>query len=311
VSGPVLVTGGAGFAGSHLIEHLSGRVPLVAWSRSTPRDPVAPLATWHRVDLLDRDRVRAEMARLKPARIFHCAGAPHVGASFHNTVEPLRNNVLTTHYLLDAVRRADVNCRVVITGSATVYAPSSTPLREDDDVCPASPYGLSKLAQEMVGLDTLADDGLEVIVTRSFNHTGPRQSASFVAPGFAQQIARIEGGVVPPVIQVGNIETVRDLTDVRDTVRAYALLMERGTPGTVYNVASGVRRSIRNVLYALTSRSQVPVEIVVDETRLRPQDTPAVVGDSSRLRHATGWEPSISFDRMIDDLLAYWRAQPA
>jgi GDP-4-dehydro-6-deoxy-D-mannose reductase len=312
VSGPVLVTGGAGFAGSHLIEHLAERVPLVAWSRSGPRDPVAPLATWARVDLLDRDRVRAEMARLKPARIFHCAGAPHVGASFHNRSEPLRNNVLATHYLLDAVRRAGVNCRVVITGSATVYAPSSTPLREDDEVRPASPYGLSKLAQEMVGLDTMADDGLEIIVTRSFNHTGPRQSASFAAPGFAEQIARIERGAAPPVIHVGNIETVRDLTDVRDTVRAYALLMERGTPGTVYNVASGVGRSIRDVLDALTGRSQVPVEIVVDETRLRPQDTPVVVGDSSRLRHATGWEPSISFDRMMDDLLAYWRGgQPA
>jgi GDP-4-dehydro-6-deoxy-D-mannose reductase len=310
VNGPVLVTGGAGFAGSHLIEHLAGKGPIVAWTRSDPPDVIAPLATWTRVDLLDRDRVRDEIARLRPGRIFHCAGAAHVGSSFHNTAEPLRNNVLATHYLLDAARRAGVACRVVITGSATVYAPSSSPLREDHDVRPTSPYGLSKLAQEQVGLDVLAEDALDVIVTRSFNHTGPRQRASFAAPGFAQQIAQIERGAVEPVIRVGNVDTVRDLTDVRDTVRAYALLMDRGTPGTVYNVSSGIARSIRDLLEAIVSRSRTRVDVVVESDRLRPQDNPVVVGDSSRLRAATGWEPAISFDRMIDDLLAYWRSQP-
>jgi GDP-4-dehydro-6-deoxy-D-mannose reductase len=250
------------------------------------------------------------MAKLRPGRIFHCAGAPHVGSSFHNTAEPLRSNALTTHYLLDAARRAGVACRVLITGSAMVYAPSASPLREDDAVRPTNPYGLSKLAQEQVGLDVLAGDGLEVVVTRSFNHTGPRQQASFAAPGFARQIALIERGAVEPVIRVGNVETIRDLTDVRDTVRAYALLMDRGTPGIVYNVASGIGRSIRSVLEAFVSRSKVPVEIVVDPDRLRPQDIPVLVGDPSRLRAATGWTPAVPFDRTIDDLLAYWRTQP-
>ena len=310
MSGPVLVTGGAGFAGSHLIDHLSGTVPIVAWTRSDPPHASAALATWTHVDLLDRDRVRDEIAKLRPGRIFHCAGAPHVGTSFHNTAEPLRSNALTTHYLLDAARRAGVACRVLITGSAMVYAPSPSPLTEDDTVRPTSPYGLSKLAQEQVGLDVLAGDGLEVVVTRSFNHTGPRQQASFAAPGFARQIAMIERGAIEPVIRVGNVETIRDLTDVRDTVRAYALLMDRGTPGTVYNVASGVGRTIRSVLEAFISRSKVPVEIVIDPDRLRPQDNPVVVGDPSRLRAATGWTPALPFDRTIDDLLAYWRTQP-
>jgi len=310
MSGPVLVTGGAGFAGSHLIEHLSGTVPIVAWTRSDPPPASAALATWTRVDLLDRDHVRDEMATLRPGCIFHCAGAPHVGTSFHNAAEPLRSNALTTHYVLDAARRAGVRCRMLITGSAMVYAPSSLPIGEDDAVRPTSPYGLSKLAQEQVGLSVLAGDGLDVIVTRSFNHTGPRQQPSFAAPGFARQIAMIERGAVEPVIRVGNVDTVRDLTDVRDTVRAYALLMERGTPGTVYNVASGVGRSIRSVLEAFVSRSKVPVEIVVDPDRLRPQDNPVLVGDPSRLRAATGWTPAVPFDRMIDDLLAYWRSRP-
>lgn len=311
MSSPVLVTGGAGFAGGHLIEHLSGpgraAGPIVAWARSDPPEAVAAMATWIRVDLLDRDHVRREIAQLRPQRIFHCAGAPHVGASFHNSAEPLRSNALATHYLLDAARRAGVACRVLVSGSATVYAPSSSPLREDDDVRPTSPYGLSKLAQEQVGLDVLAGDGLDVIVTRSFNHTGPRQEASFAAPGFARQIALIERGAVEPVLRVGNVDTIRDIMDVRDTVRAYALLMDRGRPGTVYNVASGVGQSIRRLLDALVSRSKVPVTIVVDADRLRPQDTPVLVGDPSRLHGATGWVPAISFDRMIDDLLAYWR----
>ena len=307
----MLVTGGAGFAGGHLIEHLSGTgkgaLPIVAWTRSDPPGAIAALATWAHVDLLDRDHVRREIARLRPERIFHCAGASHVGASFHNSAEPLRSNALATHYLLDAARRAGVVCRILIAGSATVYAPSSSPLREDDAIGPTSPYGLSKLAQEQVSLDVLAGDGLGVIVTRSFNHTGPRQQASFAAPGFARQIALIERGAREPVIRVGNVETIRDLTDVRDIVRAYALLMESGAPGTVYNVASGIGRSIRGLLDALVSRSKVPVEIVEDADRLRPQDTPVLVGDPSRLRGATGWAPAISFDRMIDDLLAYWR----
>ena len=310
MSGPVLVTGGGGFAGSHLIEHLAGHEPIVAWTRSDPPDAIAALATWTRLDLLDRDRVRHEIAQLRPSRIFHCAGASHVGASFRNTAEPLRGNALATHYLLDAARRAGVACRVLITGSAMVYAPSASPLREDDQVRPTNPYGLSKLAQEQVGLALLAEDGLEVIVTRSFNHTGPRQRASFAAPGFANQIALIERGAVEPVLRVGNVDTIRDLTDVRDTVRAYALLMDRGTPGTVYNVASGTGRSIRTILDAIVSRSRTPIDIVVDPHRLRQQDTPVVVGDPSRLRNATGWQPAISFERMIDDLVAYWRSQP-
>jgi GDP-4-dehydro-6-deoxy-D-mannose reductase len=197
---------------------------------------------------------------------------------------------------------------VLVTGSATVYAPSATPLREDDPLAPASPYAVSKLAQEQLAARGWTEDGIDVILTRPFNHTGPRQRPAFAAPGFARQIALIERGAIDPLIKVGNLDTARDLTDVRDVVRAYALLMERGTPGTVYNVASGIARSMRAVLDALVTRSRVPVRISVDPERLRPRDTPVIVGDASRLRTATGWAPAIAFDRMLDDLLEYWRA---
>jgi len=303
----VLVTGAAGFAGSHLIEHLAGRCDLSGWTRSGPPADIARLARWTRVDLLDRERVRTEILALRPTAVYHCAGAAHVADSWQDTALSLASNVLTTHYLLDALRRAGGASRVVIPGSATVYAVSASPLHEDSALAPASPYALSKLAQEQLGRRAVAEDGVDVILLRAFNHTGPRQSSTFAVSGMARQIAEIERGG-DPVIRVGNLDAQRDLTDVRDTVRAYALLMERGVAGTVYNVASGVARSMRAVLDALVERSRAPVEIALDPARLRPHDIPVLVGDPTRLRAATGWAPLIGFDRMLDDLLEYWRA---
>jgi GDP-4-dehydro-6-deoxy-D-mannose reductase len=311
VTGPVLVTGAAGFAGGHLLELLAGQGPVTAFSRSAPAPALAPLATWFHVDLLDRDAVQRAIDDIRPQRIFHCAGAPHIATSWKDTAHALRANVLTTHHLFEAVRRAKLRCRVLVTGSAAVYAPSADRLREDDVLRPVSPYGVSKLAQEQLSLLAGAETGVDVIVTRSFNHTGPRQAADFAAPAMARQVALIERGAAPPVLHVGNLDPVRDITDVRDMVRAYAALMERGTPGSVYNVGSGIGRSIRAVVDALLSRSAIPVEFRVDPARLRPHDTPVVVGNPDKLREATGWEPAIPFERMIDDLLAHWRTRTA
>jgi GDP-4-dehydro-6-deoxy-D-mannose reductase len=279
----------------------------VAWARSAPPDAIAEMARWEQVDLLDRDRVRTAIRNLKPAVIYHCAGLPHVAESWSDTAQPLASNVLATHYVLDALRRAGIACRIVVTGSAAVYAPSHSPIGEDHTLAPASPYALSKLAQEQLALRSARDDGLGVIVTRSFNHTGARQSPAFVAPAVARQIALIERGSQEPVIRVGNLEPERDLSDVRDVVRAYVALMASGTPGVVYNVASGVGHTIGAILEALIARARVPVRIETDPARLRPRDVSALVGDPSRLRQATGWAPQISFDQMLDDLLDYWR----
>ncbi len=273
------------------------------------------------------------MAALRPAAVFHCAGVAHVAHSWANTAAPLAGNVLATHILLDAIRRcarppgtrsqnqshepserrsdgrSGDRCRVLVSGSATVYAPSDRPITEDDVIAPGSPYGLSKLAQEQLSLRAVREDGIDVIVARSFNHTGPRQVPAYAAPSFARQITLIERGASPPTIRVGNLDARRDFTDVRDVVRAYAALMEKGAPGTIYNVASGEGRSIRSVLDALIARARVPVRIESDESLLRPRDTPALVGDVSRLTTATGWHRAISFDQMLDDLLGYWRSQ--
>lgn len=305
--GPVLVTGASGFAGSHLIEQLTGRTNLVAWARSEPPREFATLATWRRVDLLDREQVRLGIRELKPSAVYHCAGAAHLADSWQDPTKPLASNVLATHYLFDALRLGGGECRVLIPGSAYVYASSAAPLDERAALAPASPYALSKLAQEQLGIRAVHDEGLQVVVTRSFNHTGPRQSADFFAPAMARQIALIERGGDEPVIRVGNLDAERDLTDVRDTVRAYMLLMDKGIPGTVYNVSSGIGRPMRTVLEELARRSRVPVRIETDPTRLRPNDTPVLLGDSTRLRETTGWTPVITFERMLDDLLDYWR----
>ena len=241
--------------------------------------------------------------------MFHLAGAPQVAESWRDSAKPLESNVLATHHLLEAVRRARLSCRILVTGSAAVYAPSDVPIDESAKVAPANPYAVSKLAQEQLAMRACADDRLDLVIARPFNHTGPRQSPAFVAPSMARQIAMIEQGRHEPIIRVGNLDARRDFTDVRDVVRAYAALVEFGQTGEVYNVGSGVGLSIRSLLEALRSRSRVEVRVETDAARLRPAETLALVADTSRLRARTGWAPQISFDSMLDRLLDYWRAE--
>jgi GDP-4-dehydro-6-deoxy-D-mannose reductase len=304
---PVLVTGAGGFAGSHLVEHLAGFGPVVGWGRSAAPREIAAIARWERIDLLDRAAVRAAIARLRPREIYHCAGVAHVAESWQQTAATLAGNALATHHLLDALARSGAGARVLIAGTSYVYAPGPEPIGEDAPAVPAGPYALSKFAQEQLALDAGRHDGIEVVVARAFNHTGPRQQPSFIAPAVARQIALIERGTQPPVLKVGNLEATRDLSDVRDVVRGYRAIMGAAAPGAVYNVASGTGRTIRSVVDALVARARVPIAVDVDAARFRPNDIPVLVGNASRLRQLTGWSPEIPFDRTLDDLLEYWR----
>ena len=203
------MTGARGFVGRYLVEHLeTSGADVTGWGRE-------------HVDLLDRKAVSRAMADLRPNVVYHCAGAAHVGQSFNNIADTLAANVLGTHHVLDALRNAGVSARVLITGSSLVYRPSDRALKEEDPTGPATPYAVSKLAQEMLGLRGLKEDRQHVLLTRPFNHTGPRQDSTYAAPTFAQQIALIEKGRMRPEIVVGNLDASRDLHDVRDTVRAY------------------------------------------------------------------------------------------
>jgi GDP-4-dehydro-6-deoxy-D-mannose reductase len=196
---------------------------------------------------------------------------------------------------------------VLVPSSALVYRSSDRALTESDPLAPASPYGVSKLAQEMLAART--NGALAVAIARPFNHFGPRQDPFFAASGFARRIADIERGRWAPEISVGNLDARRDLTDVRDTVRAYRSILERGVPGRPYNVCTGHAIPIRELLDRLLARARVPIEVKTDPARLRPNDTPLLLGDPTRLRDELGWTPAIPLDQTLDDLLAYWRNQ--
>ena len=313
-----VVTGAAGFAGSHLLDLLTGNgAPpvgpgvIVAWHRpgGTPA-PYGSNATWEAVDLLDRAAVIEAVARLRPDVVYHCAGAAHVGRAWDSTEPALAINVLGTYHLLDALGAARVRARVLIASSALVYHHSNSALTEDAALVPTSPYGVSKLAQEMLG-ERATRDGLNVTIARAFNHVGPRQDPFFAASGFARRIADIEAGRWEPEIAVGNLDAQRDLTDVRDTVRAYHAIIEKGRSGRAYNVCSGRPVVIRDLLEMLRARARVPIRVRVDPSRFRPNDTPVLLGDPRRIHDELGWEPRVPLERTLDDLLDYWRDQSA
>jgi GDP-4-dehydro-6-deoxy-D-mannose reductase len=315
--GATLVTGAAGFAGGHLLERLAARndVRLVAWRRPRPASESGPVedggpaalhdVEWDEVDLLDRTAVFRAIERVRPSRVYHCAGAAHVGRAWQSTAPTFAANVQGTHFLLEALRAAGGEARVLIPSSSQIYAPSDSPIGEEHPLLPGNPYALSKLAQELLAVENRG--GPAVLVARAFNHIGPRQDPFFAASGFARRIADIETGLWNPEISVGNLDARRDLTDVRDTVRAYELILERGQPGRAYNVCSGRAVAIGEVLDQLLERARVPIRVVPDPARYRPNDQPLVVGDPRRIQEELGWSAAIPLDTTLDALLAYWR----
>ena len=305
MAGHPLITGATGFAGGHLLERLVAAGSRVhAWGHTASNLPgsAAAVVTWTAVDLLDRTAVRAALEAARPSVIYHCAGLAHLLDAWKAPARSLRVNVLGTHNLLEAARDLGLVCGVLVTGSAQVYRPSESALTEDAPIGPANPYGVSKLAQEMT-----AAVSPRAWLVRPFNHAGPRQSPAFATSAFAQQIAEIEAGRRQPVLQVGNLDVQRDITDVRDTVRAYQALAETGRPGRPYNVCCGRAYRMRDLLDILLSLARVRVRVDVDPARLRPSDNPVILGSHARLTADTGWQPEIPIEQTLADLLEHWR----
>jgi len=301
-----LITGATGFAGGHLLAYLSSRgIPAHAWGHRSKPAPGDRAATWTAVDLLDRRAVRAALDASRPSAIYHCAGVADVHGTWSAPAHALRVNAVGTHYLLEAARDLELGVRVLVTGSALVYRQSLEPITEDHPIGPATPYGVSKLAQEM----TASESAIDTLLARPFNHAGPGQSPAYATSAFAQQIAEIEAGRRDAVLRVGNLDAKRDITDVRDTVRAYHALVEHGHVRRPYNVCSGRTYTMRALLDTLLSLARVRVRVEIDPARLRPSDTPVVLGSHARLTADTGWEPTIPIEQTLADLLDDWRAR--
>ncbi len=310
----ILITGITGFVGSHLAEFALGQGAEVYGSyrwRSRMENIEAIKDRLHLVEceLTDAVSVTRMIDDIKPDRIFHLAAQSFVPTSWHAPQQTLSNNIISQLNIFEAIRGTDT--RIQLAGSSEEYGlvyPEETPIKETNPLRPLSPYGVSKVTQDMMGYQYYRSYGIYIIRTRAFNHTGPRRGQVFVTSNFARQVAMIEKGLQEPVVKVGNLEARRDYTDVRDIIRGYWLSLDGGCqPGEVYNICSGNSWKIQAVLDHLLSLSKVNVKVEVDPERLRPSDVPILVGDSTRFNKATGWKPEIPIEKTLEDLLNYWR----
>jgi GDP-4-dehydro-6-deoxy-D-mannose reductase len=309
-----LITGLNGFAGSHLADflltqsndeifgagigdtanlaHLAGRVTFIEGNLTAPG---------FTGDLL---------ARTQPERVYHLAGQAFPPISWQDPWTTLEINLRSQVNLLSAAARLNLSARILVIGSMDEYGrvePHELPIRETTPLRPDSPYGVSKIAQDFLGLQFFLSHNLQVIRARPSNHIGPRQNEQFVTSNFAKQIAEIEIGKREPVLRVGNLTAQRDFTDVRDMARAYGLAIERGIPGEVYNIGSERAVSIQHIVDVLISFSRVAIRIEHDPARMRPSDTPVMICDASKFRAQTGWHATIALETSLRDILDYWR----
>ena len=305
----VLITGVGGFVGGHLSQYLIRHIPqaelhgtIIAPHEATRLTGVA----CHLMELRDPQATLELISQIQPDHIYHLAAQAFVPRSFEDPWETLENNILAQLNVIQACMKLNFKPRMVIVSSAEIYGvvqPHELPLTEESPFRPTSPYSVSKVAQDMLGLQYYLSHRMPIMRARAFNHLGPGQNERFVAPDFALQIARIEMGQQTAEIYVGDLSAQRDFTDVRDVVRAYCLIMERGVPGDVYNVASGKAYSIRTLLETLLKHSTANIRVVVDPARFRPTEIPVLRGDASRLYKATDWRPQITFEQTILDVL--------
>lgn len=343
----VLITGITGMAGSFLAEYLAEEHPEVevfgTFRWRSKLDNLQDLRAQGKLNILDEGQLVTEEATLarmikpgkvtvvdceltdpsavrhvirsiRPDRIFHLAAQSFVPTSWHAPAQTLTNNVISQVNIFEAVREAGLDPTMHIAGSSEEYGlvyPDEAPIKESNPLRPLSPYAVSKVTQETLAVQYFRSYGLKSIVTRGFNHTGPRRGQVFVTSSFAKQIAQIEAGLQEPVIYVGDLESRRDWTDTRDTVRAYWLATEKCEPGEVYNVGRGACMRVGDMLDIQLSHARTQISVQQDPTRMRPSDVTLLWADVTKFKSATGWEPKIPFEQTMADLLEYWRERVA
>ena len=317
-----LVTGATGFVGGHLAEHLLAEGDLVVGVSRSGRwpadlDAIGRSVRIERFDLLENDPADlAELIKRKqPEAIYHLAAQSNPQASLADPRGTWALNLGGTLNLLEAVKAAGLAAspRIILVGSGVCYgepAPEHIPVSESCPLRPNNPYAASKAAADLLGIQTHLADGLDVVIVRPFNHAGPRQSPRYVLATLAQQVVEVEQGR-KDCVEVGNLEVVRDYTDVRDVVRGYRMLVERGRAGEIYNLGSGQGLKLADALQRLTELATRPIEVRVDPARVRPVDLPLLVADPSKLKAEVGWTPIYSIDQTLKDMLATFRGSAA
>ncbi len=313
----VLITGITGFVGGHLAERLAGEGHALAGvGRSAdwpaPLAPLAGTAELHTADLLDGPRVEDVVKRVRPDWLVHLAGYANTGGSFREPGACWRDNLDATRSLYDAVVRSGVRPRILYISTGLIYGEPDEPGRGCDErttLKPASPYAASKAAADILSYQYSRSPGLDIVRVRLFNQIGPRQSADYAVANFARQIAAIEMREQEPVLETGDLSAHRDITDVRDMVAAFPLLLEKGMPGEAYNAGRGETFRIQDILDRLLALSKATIEVRQKVEPGRKADTTITRADTSKLRAATGWAPHIALDQTLADILADWRQQ--
>ena len=315
----ILITGITGFVGSHLAEYCLGLPNMKVFGTVLSHHLGDELKRIEHIknkiklfecNLTDRIAVSRVLQKVKPDIIFHLAAQSFVPASWESPEDTLFNNIMAELNIFEVLRELELNPVIHIACSSEEYGliyKNELPVKENNPLRPLSPYAVSKICQEKLAFQYHQSYGLKTVITRSFNHEGPRRGIQFVTSAFAHQIAAIEKGLQDPIIRVGNLNAWRDFTDVRDIVKAYWLAVKKCKYGEPYNICSGKMHQIKGVLKILLSFSKVKVKVKQNPELMRPSDVPMLCCNFSKFRKATGWKPKIKFEDTLRDILNYWR----
>lgn len=313
-----LIIGAAGFVGTYLIRHLKQEPGHAVAATKMPQEQLqaetigAGEINIYDLDILDQNAVMELLRKVCPDYVFHLAAQSSVAAAWKNPGMTVDVNIRGAVHVLEALRRLDYDPRVLLVGSGEEYGivqPEEIPICEDHRADPGNIYAATKVCQNMLGRIYARAYGLEVLMVRAFNHIGPNQAPLFVVSDFCRQAAWIEAGRQEAVIQVGNLDVKRDFTDVRDVVRAYAMLIRSGKAGETYNVGSGRAVKIADILQMILARSPADIQVKADPSKLRPVDLPVIEADIRKLQEITGWRPLIGLEQTIEETLEYWRGR--